>query len=213
VNVILLDIRIEELNGIGTLGEIQKRGWKTPVIVLTQYDEQALVLHLQGLGISGLLHKNSDPAELAAAIRMAVGVFYNVLHQFALPLAVARINLLLQLFLLGIHFAQQALLFFVQTIQLLLIGACRKFACPQTIYAVLDLLLAGGELRLHAGAQAIAPTQGCDRILQVLQAAEFAYTIQPVLPRAATGIQRGLCLARQRIRNGHLGVQPKGSEK
>ena len=70
---------MEELNGIDTLREIRMRGWKTPVIVLTQYDEQALVLHLQELGISGFLHKNSDPAELAAAIRMAVagGVFYN----------------------------------------------------------------------------------------------------------------------------------------
>lgn len=77
--LILPDIRIEELNGIGTPGEIQKRGWKTPVIVLTQYDEQALVQHLLELGISGYLHKNSDPAELAAAIRMAVagGVYYN----------------------------------------------------------------------------------------------------------------------------------------
>lgn len=81
VSVMLLDIQMEELNGIDTLREIRKRGWKTPVIVLTQYDEQALVLHLQELGISGFLHKNSDPAELAAAIRMAVagGVFYNEL--------------------------------------------------------------------------------------------------------------------------------------
>ena len=47
--------------------------------MLTKFDEQALMLHLQELGISGFLHKNSDPAELAAAIRMAVagGVFYN----------------------------------------------------------------------------------------------------------------------------------------
>ncbi|MBL7853222.1 MAG: response regulator [Cyclobacteriaceae bacterium] len=79
VNVILLDIQMAELNGIDTLREMRKRGWKTPVIVLTQYDEQALVQHLLELGISGYLHKNSDPAELAAAIRMAVagGVFYN----------------------------------------------------------------------------------------------------------------------------------------
>lgn len=79
VNVILLDIQMEELNGIDTLREMRKRGWKTPVIVLTQYDEQALVQHLLELGISGFLHKNSDPAELAAAIRMAVagGVYYN----------------------------------------------------------------------------------------------------------------------------------------
>ncbi|MFN8881495.1 MAG: response regulator [Cyclobacteriaceae bacterium] len=48
---------MEELNGIDTLREIRKRGWKTPVIVLTHYDEQALVLHLQELGISGFLQK------------------------------------------------------------------------------------------------------------------------------------------------------------
>ena len=79
VNLVLLDVQMPQLNGIDTLREMRKRGWKTPVVVLTQYEEQSLVEQMRRLKISAFLTKNCKPEELKAAISVAAagGTYFN----------------------------------------------------------------------------------------------------------------------------------------
>jgi DNA-binding NarL/FixJ family response regulator len=71
-DVILMDIRMPELDGIRATGEIVRtRGLEqVRVLILTTYDTDAYVFEALQVGASGFLLKDAGPAELLHAIRV-----------------------------------------------------------------------------------------------------------------------------------------------
>jgi NarL family two-component system response regulator LiaR len=70
-DVVLMDLVMPRLDGVGAMRELRRRVPGTRVIVLTSFtDEEKLLPALQA-GAAGYLLKNAEPAELARAVRAA----------------------------------------------------------------------------------------------------------------------------------------------
>jgi len=68
-DVLLLDLRMPGRDGIATLEELRKRGSEVPVLVLTTFDDDELVLRALRAGARGYLLKDVSLDELVGAIR------------------------------------------------------------------------------------------------------------------------------------------------
>ncbi len=74
VDVIVSDIRMPGLSGIDMIGRLRESGDATPVILLTTFDDSALMLAAVDAGAQGFLLKDASPEDLAEAIhRVAAG--------------------------------------------------------------------------------------------------------------------------------------------
>jgi len=74
VDVIVSDIRMPGLGGIGLVQTLRERGDATPVILLTTFDDSALMLAAVEAGAQGFLLKDAAPEDLQDAIaRVARG--------------------------------------------------------------------------------------------------------------------------------------------
>jgi DNA-binding NarL/FixJ family response regulator len=70
-DVILMDLVMPQLDGIGAMRELRRRASSSRVIVLTSFlDDERLMPALQA-GAAGYLLKDVEPAELARAVRSA----------------------------------------------------------------------------------------------------------------------------------------------
>jgi DNA-binding NarL/FixJ family response regulator len=70
-DVILMDIRMPELDGIAATGEIVSGGpTSVRILILTTFDEDELVYQAMRAGASGFLLKSAPPAQLAEGIRI-----------------------------------------------------------------------------------------------------------------------------------------------
>ena len=70
-DVILMDLVMPQLDGIGAMRELRRRASASRVIVLTSFlDDERLMPALQA-GAAGYLLKDVEPAELARAVRSA----------------------------------------------------------------------------------------------------------------------------------------------
>ncbi len=70
-DVILMDLVMPQLDGIGAMRELRRRSSPSRVIVLTSFlDDERLMPALQA-GAAGYLLKDVEPAELARAVRSA----------------------------------------------------------------------------------------------------------------------------------------------
>lgn len=70
-NVVLMDLLMPDMSGVEVTRVIRQRYPKIHVIVLTSWDEYALVQNALSVGAESYLLKNVDAAELAEAIRGA----------------------------------------------------------------------------------------------------------------------------------------------
>ncbi|MEN8116324.1 MAG: response regulator transcription factor [Bacteroidota bacterium] len=71
-DLILLDMRMPEMDGAETTANLQKLYPGLRIIILTMEDDAQLVLHMIKEGVNGYLLKNADPDELEKAIKMVI---------------------------------------------------------------------------------------------------------------------------------------------
>jgi DNA-binding NarL/FixJ family response regulator len=69
VDVILLDLKMPEEDGVATLHALRAGGVAAKVLVVTSFTELGQLLPAVRAGASGIVYKNIDPAALANAIR------------------------------------------------------------------------------------------------------------------------------------------------
>jgi DNA-binding NarL/FixJ family response regulator len=69
VDVVVSDIRMPGTNGIDVVRILRERGQRTPVILLTTFDDSALLLAAVDAGAQGFLLKDASAEDLSAAIR------------------------------------------------------------------------------------------------------------------------------------------------
>lgn len=79
IDVIFLDCRMPELNGIDTAKLIRKRDHETKILMLSAYDEEGLIKYAFANGANGYLIKDDEPKEIQLAIEsvMSTGYYFN----------------------------------------------------------------------------------------------------------------------------------------
>ncbi|GAA5193070.1 response regulator transcription factor [Rugosimonospora acidiphila] len=78
-DVILLDLRMPDSDGVDALRGLRERGVRARVLVITSFPEAATVLPAVRAGAAGYVYKDVDPPALVAAIR-AVHAGHVLLH-------------------------------------------------------------------------------------------------------------------------------------
>ena len=67
-DVILMDIRMPEIDGINAISIIRKEYEALKIIVLTMYDDQEMITKMMEMGANAYLTKTTDPEEIDQAI-------------------------------------------------------------------------------------------------------------------------------------------------
>lgn len=67
-DVLLMDIRMPEVDGVNAIGMIRKEYDNIKIIVLTMYDDQEMVTKMMEMGANAYLTKTTDPEEIYQAI-------------------------------------------------------------------------------------------------------------------------------------------------
>ena len=67
-NVLLMDIRMPEIDGINAIGLLRKEYEELKIIVLTMYDDQEMISRMMEMGANAYLTKTTDPDEIYQAI-------------------------------------------------------------------------------------------------------------------------------------------------
>jgi len=70
-DVILLDIRMPEMDGIAAAEELHKRGVRARVVMLTTFDDEEYIVKSLRAGAVGYLMKDVPPEDLARAVLQA----------------------------------------------------------------------------------------------------------------------------------------------
>lgn len=72
-NVVLLDIRMPDVDGLTIMRTLHQSGIDTTVVVLTTFDTDEYIDTAMRLGASGFLLKDTDPEQLPHYVRTAAG--------------------------------------------------------------------------------------------------------------------------------------------
>ena len=67
-DVVLMDIRMPEVDGINAISLIRKEYEALKIIVLTMYDDQEMITKMMEMGANAYLTKTTDPEEIYQAI-------------------------------------------------------------------------------------------------------------------------------------------------
>ena len=67
-DLLIIDVRMPEMNGIEAVGELNKRGAETKAIVLSMHDSEDYIIQSINAGASGYLLKDTDKKEFIKAI-------------------------------------------------------------------------------------------------------------------------------------------------
>lgn len=71
-DVVIMDVNLPKLSGIGALEQMRERGWDTPVILLSTFDEEESFLKGMRCGASAFLRKDVPFADLISTIHAAL---------------------------------------------------------------------------------------------------------------------------------------------
>lgn len=72
-DLVVMDLRMEPVDGMGLLAQIRKEGFDTPVMILTMSDAEADLAAALRAGVRGYLLKDMAPDDVADAIRRVAG--------------------------------------------------------------------------------------------------------------------------------------------
>lgn len=67
-DVLLMDIRMPEIDGVNAIGILRKEYEEIKIIVLTMYDDQEMITKMMEMGANAYLTKTTDPEEIYQAI-------------------------------------------------------------------------------------------------------------------------------------------------
>jgi len=67
-DVLLMDIRMPEVDGVNAIGMIRKEYDDIKIIILTMYDDQEMITKMMEMGANAYLTKTTDPEEIYQAI-------------------------------------------------------------------------------------------------------------------------------------------------
>ncbi len=67
-DVLLMDIRMPELDGVNAINLLRKEYEEVKIIVLTMYDDQEMITKMMEMGANAYLTKTTDPDEIYQAI-------------------------------------------------------------------------------------------------------------------------------------------------
>ncbi len=67
-DVLLMDIRMPEIDGVNAIGIIRKEYEDIKIIVLTMYDDQEMITKMMEMGANAYLTKTTEPDEIYQAI-------------------------------------------------------------------------------------------------------------------------------------------------
>ena len=67
-DVLLMDIRMPEMDGINAISLLRKEYEEVRIIVLTMYDDQEMISKMMEMGANAYLTKTTDPEEIYNAI-------------------------------------------------------------------------------------------------------------------------------------------------
>jgi DNA-binding response OmpR family regulator len=70
-DVLVTDVRMPRLSGLGVLDALRRAHWSLPVVMMTVVTDESIHSVARRLGAAGVLHKPFDPSDLLAAIRSA----------------------------------------------------------------------------------------------------------------------------------------------
>lgn len=92
-DVALVDVQMPVMGGIEFTSRLKALYPRTPIIILSQFDEQSLIQHFFQLGVGGFLCKNSEPSEVVDAIEAVFenGRFVNEAMMKAIEVSVGAI--------------------------------------------------------------------------------------------------------------------------
>ncbi len=69
LDLIIMDLRMEPVNGLGLLARIRKEGFTAPVLILTMSDAESDLANALRSGVRGYLLKDMSPDDVVDAIR------------------------------------------------------------------------------------------------------------------------------------------------
>jgi CheY-like chemotaxis protein len=78
-DVLVTDVRMPRLSGLGVLDALRRAQWNLPVIMMTVVSDESIRTVAKRLGAIGVLHKPFDPNDLVIAVRNAQAAHH--LHQ------------------------------------------------------------------------------------------------------------------------------------
>jgi len=90
-DVILMDIKMPDMNGIEAAKEIKKEMPKIKVIILTSYEDNESIFEAFAMGVDGFILKNINPKDLMETIKLTINglcIFQrNIMEHFVTQLS------------------------------------------------------------------------------------------------------------------------------
>lgn len=74
IDLVLLDLNMPDITGDQFLEFIRKKGFKTPVVVVSAHVDKDLARHLGGVGISGIVTKPFEVDRVIDVMNRALGI-------------------------------------------------------------------------------------------------------------------------------------------
>ncbi|MFL7870545.1 MAG: response regulator [Anaerolineales bacterium] len=68
-DVIVMDLKMPVKDGLSTIRELKKSDWFPPILVLTSFTDDEMLISAVELGVNGVMLKDAPPEQLLSAIR------------------------------------------------------------------------------------------------------------------------------------------------
>ena len=153
-DVLLMDARISDADGINAIARIRKEYQELRIIILTMYDDPQLINRMMEMGANAYLTKTSDPEEICEAILTCVkeDFYFNDLVNQAVLLKLQRKRKIRQAYPQTVRFTEKEM----RILQLIADDKTTEeiaesvFLSPRTVETIRQ------QMKLKAGVKTIA---------------------------------------------------------